>query len=357
MKRALPLFIVLSVCLSSLPSLAIAGPASSSYELKSYSFGPGGGETTSSHFKLFSSLGETSAASLSSQTFNLGSGLTYMINAAVPPAPSVTNAGSTYDRLKITVNQGTNPSDVTYALAISNDNFVSDIRYIKSDQTIGSTLATTDFQSYSSWGGASGFYVTGLTRNTTYYVRAKARQGSVNYQESQWGPASSGVATADPSLTFSVSSNTVTFNNLNGGNSFTDSSQSTTLTTSTNAYNGYVVNARETAAMTHTVDSSTTINDYGSSNASPSTWSGNGFGYTTSDNDLTGGTNTRFTSGTKYAGFTTSSPGDPVADHAGPITTAISNEQFTITYRITTASSQKAGRYSTTVLYNVVPEY
>jgi len=113
----------------------------------------------------------------------------------------------------------------------------------------------------------------------------------------------------------------------------------------------------ETAALTHTVDHVTTIADFASANSSPSSWSGTGFGYTTSDNDLTGGTNTRFGSGTNYAGFTTASPGDPVADHAGPVLSAISNEAFTITYRVTTTSSKKAGKYTTTVLYNVVPQY
>ncbi|CAN5162478.1 hypothetical protein BH09PAT1_BH09PAT1_6270 [soil metagenome] len=358
MKSYLPLLILIPCLAASIiPVMVLAGPASTNFELKSYSFGAGGDSASSANYKAFMTLGEQSAASLSSQTFNIGSGLTYTINADVPPAPTVTNAGTNYDRLKVVINQGQNATDATYALSISSDNFVSDIRYIKSDATIGSTLATSDFQSYATWGGATGFSVTGLARNTTYKIRVKARKGSINYQETQWGPTSTGVATSDPTLTFSVSANAVTFNNLNTGNSFTDNSQTTVLTTSTNAYNGYVVNARETGPLTHTVDGTTTISDYGSANSAPSTWSGNGFGYTTSDNDLTGGTNTRFTSGTKYAAFTTSSPGDPVADHAGPITTAISNESFTITYRITSASSQKAGKYTTTVLYNVVPQY
>lgn len=341
-----------------MPELVLAGPVSTNFELKSYSFGGGGDSASSSNFKAFMTLGEISSASLSSQTFNIGSGLTYTTNANTPPAPTLTNPSSNYDRLKFVVNTSSNPSDVTFAIQISTDStFLTDVKYIKADNSIGTTLTTTDFQTYTTWGGVSGAYVTGLSQGTTYYVRAKARQGSTDYQETQWGPISSGVTTSAPTLTFSISSSTVTFNNLNGGNSYTDATQTTVLTTSTNAYNGYVINARETAALTHIGDLSTTITDYTGTNATPTTWTGNGFGYTTSDNDLSGGTTTRFGSGTKYAGFTTSSPGDPVADHAGPVTTAISNETFTVSYKIAATSTQKAGTYQTTILYNNVPEY
>jgi len=157
-------------------------------------------------------------------------------------------------------------------------------------------------------------------------------------------------------LIFSVDSSTLNFDNLNAGNSYTDSGKTTVLTTSTNAYNGYVINARETQPLTATgVD---TIADFGSPNSNPVAWAGYGFGYTTNDNDLTGGTADRFTNGgTNYAGFTTSSPGDPVADHPGPVTTAISNEQFTIGYKVAVQSTQKAAKYTTDRLYIVVPSY
>lgn len=341
-----------------LPHVTWAGPASTNFELKSYSFGAGGDSLSSTNFKLYGTAGELELGRLSSTNFKLGSGLTYLLKVNVPPAPTVTNPGTNYDRLLVVVNTGSNPSDATFALQISTDSsFVSDVNYIKSDNTIGPTLTTSDFQTYANWGSGSGEYVTGLAAGTTYYVRAKARQGSVNFTESEWGPATAGITTSSPTLTFSTSNSSITFSNLNAGNSYTDSSQTTVLTTSTNAYNGYVVNARETQALTHTVDGTTTISNYASANSSPTSWSGAGFGYTTDDNDLSGGTNTRFSSGTKYAGFTTSSPGDPVADHAGPVLSAISNETFTISYRVTTDATKKAGKYTTTVLYNVVPEY
>jgi hypothetical protein len=335
--------------------VAYAGPASSNYELKSYSFGAGGGAASSSNYSANGTVGELEFGQPSSTNFKVGSGLTFAENAGVPPAPTLANIGTNYERLHVTLQTGGSATDTTYAIEISTDNFVSDIRYIKSDETIGTSLAPSDFQTYSSWGSSSGFDVTGLSANTTYSVRAAARQGAGSFTQSAWGPASSSVTTSTPSLTFSVSSDSVTFTHLNSGNAYTDSSQSTILTTSTNAYNGYVVNARETGPLT---GAATAIADFASPNAAPTVWTGAGFGYTTSDSDLSGGTADRFTAGgPKYAGFTTSSPGDPVADHAGPVTSPISNEQFTISYYVKATTNTSAGKYTTTILYNVVPEY
>jgi len=329
-------------------------PSSTNYKLPEYTFGSGGtNNSTSTNFRLKGVAGEVEFGRPSSTNYKLGSGLTYLNKSNVPPAPTLSNPSTNYDRLKLVINTNNHPTDTEFAVAISSDNFVSDVRYVKSDNTIGTTLSTTDFKTYTSWGTTTGVYITGLQRNTTYYVKAKARQGS--FTESEWGPTSTGIPTSDASLTFTVDSSSIAFNNLNSSNSYTDTSKSTTVTTSTNAYNGYVVNARTTGLLT---SGSTTIAAYTSPNSAPTSWSGLGFGYTTTDSDLTGGTNNRFTNGgAKYAGFTTSSPGDPVADHAGPILSTISNEQFTINYRVTVNSTQKAGRYNTTVLYVVVPSY
>lgn len=329
-------------------------PSSTNFKLQEFGFGAGGTASSSStNYSLNGIAGEVEFGRPSSTNFKMGSGLTYMMKANVPAAPTFTNPSTNYDRLKFVINQSNNPSDATYALQVStSSDFSTNVSYVKSDNTLGAPLTIDDFKTYANWGGASGNYVTGLTQATTYYIRAKARQGS--FTESEFGPSAS-VATSDSSLTFSIDNPSITFSNLNAGNSHTDSSKSTILTTSTNAYNGYVVNARETAVLTAP---GATIPDFGSPNSAPASWSGYGFGYTTSDSDLTGGTADRFTNGgAKYAGFTTSSPGDPVADHPGPILTAISNEQFTISYRVSVSEIQKAAQYSTTILYMVVPAY
>jgi hypothetical protein len=174
------------------------------------------------------------------------------------------------------------------------------------------------------------------------------------FTESQYS-AIANATTSDPSLTFSLDANSVTFDHLNNGNSFTDSGKSSTVTTSTNAYNGYIVYGRVTQALT---SPNGQIDNYTSPNSGPTTWSGTGFGYSTNDSNLVGGTPDRFTNGgPKYAGFVTADTGDPVADHAGPVLSPISSEAFNISYRVTGNNTTKAGTYTTTVLYIVVPSY
>lgn len=335
-----------------------AGPQSTTYELMEYGFGAGG-ETSidSSTYSLFGSLGETNGASLSSSTYTLGAGLINTLQAAVPPGPILTNPGDTYDRLHVVVQTGNNPSDTVFAISLSDGVSTS---YVQNDRTIGAVLGDEDWLPYTGaitvgWGGAVGFDVTHLEQDNTYTFFVKAKQGI--YTESGWGP---GVAqtTSVPSLTFGVDASSITFSNLNAGNSYTDSTKTSALTTSTNAYNGYIIYGYETQPLTHTSDITKTIPNYPDSNALPTTWSGAGFGYTTDDASLSGGSVDRFTNGTAhYAGFGTVSPGDPVADHAGPVTSSISNEVFTISYRVSATAATTAGQYRTTVVYVVVPTY
>ena len=100
---------------------------------------------------------------------------------------------------------------------------------------------------------------------------------------------------------------------------------------------------------------SSTITDWTGTNAAPTTWlAGEGFGYSTDDVTLTGGTGDRF-SGPKYAGFTHVGPGFPVADRTGP--TLSSQGQNTMTYRLGTSVNNAAGIYTTTIVFDVVPQY
>lgn len=354
MKRTVSYLTIIALSLAVCSPIIHAGPESTSYELQEYGFGSGGTEqngSDSTSYTIFGTAGEVDTGSIDSSSFRSGNGLTYTMQANVPPAPTFTNPSTNYDRLKFVLDTGNNPSDTLFAIAISDDNFTT-TRYVQDDLTVGNTLGSEDWQSYTDWGGASGSTITGLTPNKTYKIKVKAVQG--NFTESGWGPVAS-AATVDSTLTFGVDANSITFSNLGPSNSYTDSSKSTVITTSTNAYNGYVVYGWNTQPLTN---GASTIAAYGSSNASPTTWSGTGFGYTTDDNNLTGGTANRFTSGgPKYAGFGTTGPGDPVADHAGPITTPISNESFTISYRVTGNETTRAGQYTTTVIYTVAASY
>jgi hypothetical protein len=336
---------------------ASAGPASTNFELQEYSFGAGGTDTSmnSTNFKMFGTVGEVESGRPFSANYKAGSGLIYTLKLNVPPAPTLSNPATNYDRLKFVVNQGGNESDATYAIAISTDNFVSDMKYVKADRTVGTTLTTSDFRTYTDWGAADGVFVTTLNSGTTYYVRAKARLA--NFTETEWGPISIGVATSNSSLTFSLDSTSIVFSDLNAGNSFTDANKSTVMTTSTNAYNGYTVYGRENQAL-KTLDNFT-IPNYTGTNSIPTSWAGTGFGYTTNDSSLggTGGLN-RFADATKYAGFTTAGPGEIVADHSEPVQDpTISNEQFVVSYRVTVDATTPAGTYSNIILYTIVPVY
>lgn len=357
-NKSIVVLILYAVCCMLYVPYVFAGPQSTTYELKDFGLGAGGEASISSTtYSLFGTIGEQDVASISSNTYALGGGLNLTLQAAVPPAPTVTNPGTNYDRLFITIQTGGNPTDTLFAIAITDG---ATIRYVQNDRTMGTTLGSEDWLPYSGaitagWGGTGGFYVTNLKNNTTYTVSVKAKQGM--FTESGWGPGTS-QTTSDPTFTFGVDSSTITFSNLNAGNSYTDSTKSTVITTSTNAYNGYLVYGYEIQPLTHTTNTAYTIADYGGTNAVPTVWSGSGFGYSTNDSNLIGGTADRFTSGgSRYAGFTTALPGDPVADHPGPILSPVSSEQFTLSYRVTASPTTPAGQYKTTVIYTAVPTY
>lgn len=205
---------------------------------------------------------------------------------------------------------------------------------------------------------------TGLTLKTSekYYFSIKAIDNVNNSAVAN----SDGVLVA-PTVSFSVSPSTITFANLNAGNTFSDT-KATTLTTSTNAYGGYVVRSFVTdllrAANNQTIGAFS-----GGTYASPDTWqSGDtGFGYTSNDTSIQGVSN-KFGSGgctttglpttCLFAPFTQTGPGDIVADHTTNLTgTPLTNQQFTVTYRATTTNTQAATKYNTSVIYTITPVY
>jgi hypothetical protein len=176
-------------------------PASTNFQLKDFGFGTGGvGNATSTNYSMNAITGEVSAGSLSGSNFSLGSGLTFTNQANVPIAPTFTNPNNYYNKLHLVINTSNNAGDAKFALAISKDNFVT-TQYIKSDNTIGNTLALTDYRTYTLWGSAVGIDVIGLLSNTAYTVKAKAIQGKGN--ETAYGPIAS-AATVSPTLTFDI---------------------------------------------------------------------------------------------------------------------------------------------------------
>ncbi|MFC1780073.1 glycine-rich domain-containing protein [Patescibacteria group bacterium] len=195
-----------------------------------------------------------------------------------------------------------------------------------------------------------------LHTGQNYYTAVRA----VNNAETTGSTTNSDGIQVLPTLSFSLDTSSINFLNLNVGNSWTDTKTNQT-TASTNAYHGYIATLWTNQNLTNTFDGSYTIPNYAGTNETPTTWTGTGFGYTTNDSSLSGGTADRFTNGgPKYAGFASSGEGDPVCDHTALVTGttgAVSSENFTITYRVTSEASQAAGPYTANIIYIVTPTF
>jgi len=248
--------------------LALAGPASTNYQLLDYGFGSGGVATSSSeNFMFQGTVGEIDTASASSSNFILGGGLTYTLQANTPGIPTFTNPSNYYNKLSLTINNGNNSTDTTFAIQISSGSatFSSNVYYVQADNTLGQSPV---WQSYSSWGSGSGFTLIGLYPGTTYYARVTARRGT--YTQSPYSAVASS-ATVNPSFTFSLTTTSlgsppfsVNIGNLTPG-SVTTSSDKVNVTITTNATNGGLIylygtnnGLKSTTASNYNITSSST---------------------------------------------------------------------------------------------------
>jgi hypothetical protein len=188
---------LLPVSLISLLVLVI--PVSPNYNLRELNVGGGGDQSQSANYRSEQTIGELGSP-MQGTNFGGGLGFGFTQMANVPPAPTLTNPSNYYNRLHVIIANGGNPSDTLFAIAISSDDFVT-TRYVKSDQAIGSSLTLSDYQTYASWGGGSGFDILGLAANTTYKVKVKAMQG--DFSESGYGPTAS-AATDSLTLIFDI---------------------------------------------------------------------------------------------------------------------------------------------------------
>ncbi len=240
---------------SALVALFAAAPSSTNYTLKAFEVGGSGGGGSSSNYKLDADAGTTTGAALTSTNYAIAPGELPTQHAFVPPAPTFTNPSNEYNRLRIVVNTGSNPSDTRYAIAISDDGFAS-TQYVQTDNTVSSAFSITNYQSYSAWGSGSGVWITGLTPGVTYTVKVAAYQG--DYTNSKFGPTAS-AATVQPSLTFSLETTltatppySMAFSSISPG-SVTSANADAIATLSTNALSGgkvYVQGANTGLAST-----------------------------------------------------------------------------------------------------------
>ncbi len=176
-------------------------PASTNYQFNEFYIGPGGGDDLqSTNYKANEVIGDNADNLQQSNNYGLGAGLEFVQQANVPPAPTFVNDGNYYNKLKIIINEGGNPSDTEYAVAISSDDWAT-TQYVQSDFTVGSSLGSEDWQTYVDWGGSAGEFVIGLDSATTYKVKVKSRQGA--FTSWQWGPEAS-ATTSSLSLFFDI---------------------------------------------------------------------------------------------------------------------------------------------------------
>ena len=329
--------------------LILALPASTNYKLNDFGFGSGGvANDASTNYRLFGISGQTGA----SDKF----GLIPTQNVAVPPAPTLSNASGFYNKLDITINTAGNSTDTVYAVAISDDDFVT-TKYIKSDYFMGTTLVLSDYLTYAQWGGATGTSIYGLRPQTTYKVKAKAMQGK--FSESGWGPVSTGQATGSLSISLTiggVSSGTTiedaitdvttTPTGISMGqidlNQPVEAAQS--LTADTNANSGYTILVSQDGNLKNEID--VIFPAVSGTNSAPTAWS-TGYGYHTSDHLLGTGNTTRFTNTNTFAQFAITPL--EVAYSATPV----SNQITYMLYSIQAGSAQSAGNYSQVLTFTM----
>ncbi|HSH18333.1 MAG TPA: hypothetical protein VK978_03040 [Candidatus Saccharimonadales bacterium] len=195
---------MISASLSVLSGMALLFaqmPAGTNYKMQSYGVGSGGtANSTSSTYAMEGISGEVSSAQMNGTTYRLGSGLVPTQQSNVPAAPTLSNPNNFYNKLQLTIDNGANPTDAKFAIAISKDNFAT-TQYVQNDRTIGNSLGIEDYLTYADWGGASGFTISGLTAGTTYSAKVRAMHGK--FTESGYSAAGS-ANTAEPSLTFDL---------------------------------------------------------------------------------------------------------------------------------------------------------
>jgi len=300
---------LLGVALTSILLFA-ASPTSTNYTLKTYDIGSGGGTSTSGSYGLQGGTGAQSGSAQSSGTYGSQSDGRGVVNAAIPPVPTFTNPANYYDRLKLVLATGGNPTDTKYLIAVSTDSFAT-TKYVQTDNSLGASQVITNYQTYAAWGGASGLLVVGLSSSTTYQVKVKALQGS--YTGSAFSPVAS-ASTVAPSIGFSLATTltgtppfAVGFVGMTAG-TVTTGNADALLGLTSNANNGGAVYVRDTNTGLYSTLANSTIASASTDLASASTGYG---GQIISSGQTSGGP------------LTAQSPFNGSANNVGALTTSL----------------------------------
>ena len=189
--------------------LFAAFSSSNTYQLNSYGLGPGGtSNASSSTYRLQGDAGGQSNGISSGATKSVNGGEVGTEQLNVPGAPTLSNgSGQYYNKLALTIDTGNNPSDATYSVAVSTDNFLT-TSYVQVDGTLGMSPV---YQTFAAWGGSGGTFITGLAPSTPYKAKVDAMQGL--FTNTAYSAATA-ASTVEPSVSFSVSPNTTTLPSL-----------------------------------------------------------------------------------------------------------------------------------------------
>ena len=101
-----------------------------------------------------------------------------------------------YDKARFEIDTNGNPIDTLYAVMISTDNFVSDIRYVDGSSLWPESISThnlSDFLTKTDW-EIPDFNIQGLQTATTYYIRILALHG--DFTQTEQGPIASATTSA-----------------------------------------------------------------------------------------------------------------------------------------------------------------
>jgi hypothetical protein len=275
--------------------------------------------------------------------------------------------GTVYDGTSIGSDQDFNDGSRT-SLSGNWSGFTTTISSLnRYEYSISTTACGADVRSWTEAGRVPAITARGLTISTTgmYHLNVRTIDNAGNATSC----ISSDGQMILPNLTFTLSSTNVTFDALDSSNSFDDTEPDAgnfSLTTTTNAANGYTIRAYLSGLLEAPVQyGSPTIASFnGGSYASPDSWQfgDTGFAYTSTDTSVAGvnkfainpcpGGSTLTAPGC-YAPFSTTAPGDIVADGTGPAT----SQGFDMFFRVATPNSQRAAPYSANIIYTNTPQY
>ncbi len=363
-KQKLLYNIVISMVVLIVPlSLFAQVPSSSNFRLDTSDFNYSDGlMSSSSNYSSRAAAGAVEENKNTSSAFHFFSGFFPPSYPGIPGVPTLTNTGGMlYNSLDFIISTGGNRADTNYAIAISSDGFAT-TKFIQADDTVGDVPA---WQTYIAWGGGTGQRVYGLTPNTTYQIKVKARFGP----DSETGyslvaqaatilptltviieglPAGTAIGTA--TTTVSSSPTDIIFNALQPGTIKIAGQRVTVTTNATAGYTTTLSQDHDLASPTGTV-----IPAVVATNASPAPWpigvTFGRFGYHTTATALCTGNPTRFALDDTFAAAT-STPYE-IACNTGPAST----ERTNLVFKVEVGNVQSAGRYSNLITYITTPQY